>query len=85
MQKHPLLPNPVKMEWRFAGSALANGAGGGTDGADVRLAVQAAAGALALAVPCDNIVMCAVAATPEQLAQARLLSGLGLKGLGYIS
>lgn len=33
------------------------------------MAVQAAAGALSLACPCDNIVMCAVPASPLTLSQ----------------
>ena len=46
---------------------------GKTDDAMARMAVQAAAGALSLACPCDNIVMCAVLTPSDQLAQVRLL------------
>ena len=45
---------------------------GKTDDAMSRMAVQAAAGALSLACPCDNIVMCAVHTPSDQLAQVRL-------------
>ena len=46
---------------------------GKTDDAMARMAVQAAAGALSLACPCDNIVMCAVLTPSDQLAQVRLI------------
>ena len=46
---------------------------GKTDDAMSRMAVQAAAGALSLACPCDNIVMCAVHTPSDQLAQVRRL------------
>ena len=45
---------------------------GKTDDAMSRMAVQAAAGALSHACPCDNIVMCAVLTPSDQLAQVRL-------------
>ena len=50
-------------------SAAGGGGPGKIDTATSRRAVQAAAGALALACPCDKIVMCAVLAPPDQLAQ----------------
>ena len=50
-------------------TAGASGPGGRIDTATSRRAVQAAAGALALACPCDKIVMCAVLTPPDQLAQ----------------
>lgn len=50
--------------------STAGGSGlGKIDTATSRRAVQAAAGALALACPCDKIVMCAVLTPPDQLAQ----------------
>lgn len=52
------------------------GGTGKTDTATSRRAVQAAAGALALACPCDKIVMCAVLTPPDQLAQVLYLLAL---------
>jgi hypothetical protein len=43
----------------------------GNEGRAARMAVQAAAGALSMACPCDNIVMCAVAASSPELQQVR--------------
>jgi hypothetical protein len=45
-------------------------------GADARMAAQAAAGALALACPCDNIVLAALPARAADLAQARAWLGM---------
>lgn len=53
---------------------------GKTDDAMSRMAVQAAAGALSLACPCDNIVMCAVLTPSDQLAQVRRLLHVFLAG-----
>ena len=46
-------------------SAAGGGGPGKIDTATSRRAVQAAAGALALACPCDKIVMCAGPCTPQ--------------------
>ncbi|BDA41543.1 probable cell division protein FtsZ 2 at N-terminal half [Coccomyxa sp. Obi] len=50
-------------------SIMQRGAGEASEAHAARMAVQAAAGALSLACPCDNIVMCAVPASAVALSQ----------------